>query len=627
MRLRSLLAGAVALAATSLALVSGPAAATPDPAAKVDKALDDGREHRALISVTKPQAVGPASEKAEAVTGEKDVFLPPEPVASTTDFFVANGTYADFLKIAEKPEVVSIREDKFRSPSLLQSIPVIGADKAHAQGFDGGGTAVVILDTGIDLDHPAFEGRIKAAACFSDFDPADKTKSLCPSGRAFEIGDRAADAETDACMKDGHPTYGLCYHGTHVAGIAAGKATPAFPANGVAPGATIIPVQVFSRIEDPEYCGTPACVGAYDSSILAGMAYARNIAASFNVKAVNLSLGGGRYSTYCDATDGADFKQLTDQLLGIGVATVVAAGNEGWGTDVSWPACVSSAVTVGSTNVENAAQGTKTDEISAFSNRGAMLDLFAPGWPIKGPITANGYGTLGGTSMAAPHVAGAFALVSKKVPGTPAGLLALFKRIGKPITYTSGSAQVTTPRLDLSALFPPPSTPTATPTASASPKPTQDPGPVFEPVTQTGTGSGDFSQPSGNDSAKPACKRGKGTDSLTAAQWAAWIKKGKAATVACYLSIADKGSKVFSEVTDAKTAAKAYRVLKGKNVLDRELLAAWLNYAHGVYNGSSKVHGKTTFAKAVAIAEKHRASGTAAQAKKAAAYLAKHVNK
>ncbi|NUT38486.1 MAG: hypothetical protein HOV86_00740 [Thermoactinospora sp.] len=83
--------------------------------------------------------------------------------------------------------------------------------------------------------------------------------------------------------------------------------------------------------------------------------------------------------------------------------------------------------------------------------------------------------------------------------------------------------------------------------------------------------------------------------------------------------------------TKADTLSRAHKVLNPrsksiKSLLDSQLPAAWLNYAHGVYNGSAKVHGKTTFAKAIAIAEKHRKSGTAVQVKKVTTYLAKHVN-
>ncbi|MFI7454913.1 hypothetical protein ACIBQX_46100 [Nonomuraea sp. NPDC049714] len=123
----------------------------------------------------------------------------------------------------------------------------------------------------------------------------------------------------------------------------------------------------------------------------------------------------------------------------------------------------------------------------------------------------------------------------------------------------------------------------------------------------------------------------------SAKQWAAEMhrKKGSLSdkTLLCYLSLAQNGSKVFPELTDAGSLGKAYKVLAPKSktakaLLDRELLAAWLNYTHGVYNGSAKVHGSTTLKQAVGTAEKHRTkNGTSAQLKKVAVYLYRHVNK
>ncbi|MBE1558996.1 hypothetical protein [Nonomuraea africana] len=99
------------------------------------------------------------------------------------------------------------------------------------------------------------------------------------------------------------------------------------------------------------------------------------------------------------------------------------------------------------------------------------------------------------------------------------------------------------------------------------------------------------------------------------------------------LSIAQNGSKVFPELSKADTLARAYKVLNTKSkiakaLLDMELLAAWLNYAHGVYNSSAKVHGDTTLKQAIETAEKYRTGkATTAQLKKSAVFLYQHVNK
>ncbi|MFC9819421.1 S8 family serine peptidase [Streptomyces erythrochromogenes] len=109
-----------------------------------------------------------------------------------------------------------------------------------------------------------------------------------------------------------------------------------------------------------------------------------------NIVAANMSLGGGRWTSAC-ASDPR--KAIIDGLLTENVATVVAAGNNGYTDAVSAPGCVSSAVTVGST--------TDDDQVSTFSNRGPLLDLFAPGTWIVSSVPGNTYASKNGTSMAA----------------------------------------------------------------------------------------------------------------------------------------------------------------------------------------------------------------------------------
>ncbi|WP_143590676.1 S8 family peptidase [Thermoactinospora rubra] len=449
MRPLSLLAGAIALATASLAFAVTPAYA--DPESKIDPSIPATGEHRVIVRVQQPAQVASVRSSAEQVQDAKRNIAaePPAEVAGELDFFVYRGTREELVEVAKQAEVVSIRRDKLNEPTLLESVPLIRADKAHKLAITGRGTAVAILDTGIDADHPAFAGRIVAQACFSNTDPADQSTSLCPNGAPFQIGDGAAHVETDACYRGApNPTAGLCYHGTHVAAIAAGQKTAEFAANGVAPKAKIIPVQVFSRFDNSPYCGTrPVCVLAYDSSILTGMAYAELLADQHNIAAVNLSLGGGQYDTYCDEGDGADFKAQVDKLIAKGTATVVASGNDGFQSAVSWPACVSTAIAVGATD--------KQDNVASFSNRGSLLDVFAPGVAIRAAVPDDAYGTLSGTSMATPHTAGAFALLRQANPrSSVAQLEGRLERYGKPITYTSAGTQVTTPRIDvLAAIF------------------------------------------------------------------------------------------------------------------------------------------------------------------------------
>src|SRR5262249_46363871 len=143
-----------------------------------------------------------------------------------------------------------------------------------------------------------------------------------------------------------------CEHGTHVAGIAAGLGggvTGVLDSDsGVARGATIIAIQVFSKVSDSTFCGGAAytpCTGAYDSDIISGLNRVYTLRTSYNIAAVNMSLGSGTYGSYCDGTF-TSYKNAIVQLRSVNIATVIASGNAGSTTGISSPACISSAISV-----------------------------------------------------------------------------------------------------------------------------------------------------------------------------------------------------------------------------------------------------------------------------------------
>ncbi|GIH71265.1 S8 family peptidase [Sphaerimonospora thailandensis] len=339
-------------------------------------------------------------------------------------------------RLTRQPGVVSVSEDRPVPPVLADSVPLIGGDRTRAAGLTGGGSAVAVLDTGVAVGHPFLGGRVVAEACFSPIDPDYSATSLCPNGMDRQEGPGSADAEHGPCADDGLD----CDHGTHVAGIVAGNAEGLGDADGsgVAPAADIVAIQVFSEFESEDFCGPGAapCVLSFTSAQLAGLEKVQALKESgAPVVAANLSLGGGRHTAPCD-TDPR--KLAIDGLRAAGVATVIAAGNNGYPDAVSAPACVSSAVAVGST--------TKQDEVSNFSNRGPLLDVFAPGSGIVSSVPGDGWLPMSGTSMAAPHVAGALAVLRQALPdATIDELETALENTGKSIAY-SGAA---TPRIQL----------------------------------------------------------------------------------------------------------------------------------------------------------------------------------
>src|SRR5262249_52279861 len=105
--------------------------------------------------------------------------------------------------------------DTLNTPSLPESVPLTGGDQAWAAGFDGTGTVVAILDSGVDSSHPFFAGKIVEEACYSS--TTTQSLTLCPNGQSQQIGPGAGV----------NCTISTCWHGTHVAGIAAGNGAAA----------------------------------------------------------------------------------------------------------------------------------------------------------------------------------------------------------------------------------------------------------------------------------------------------------------------------------------------------------------------------------------------------------------
>lgn len=349
------------------------------------------------------------------------------------------------------------QENKPNKTQLNNSTTAIDAPKswsrtaADVSSIDTGASGeglnkiIGILDTGVDSSHPFLSGKVIIEACFS-YAYSGQVESLCPNGTSKEYGPGT-----------GLPCTGLsaCSHGTHVAGIAAGNNGYSGKTllNGVARRADIASMKVFSKVIKSSICSSAGtstpCLLTYPSAQMDAMNYVglqAIIQAIFNspkrYAAINMSLGGGNNTANCD-TDTR--KGPMDMLKSLRIATVVAAGNGGQ-YGVATPACISTAIAVSSTD------SSVTTPILASSSQAhaSLTDISAPGASILSSIPGGSYGTKGGTSMAAPHVAGALAILHGIYPTHSVdNNMNLLTDITKSFSYTKGTSTYNSKRLVL----------------------------------------------------------------------------------------------------------------------------------------------------------------------------------
>ncbi|HMN02116.1 MAG TPA: S8 family serine peptidase [Geobacter anodireducens] len=315
-------------------------------------------------------------------------------------------------RLAARAEGIGVFPNEARQLQLTESLPLIGQPPAAAAGFRGIGTSVAVFDTGVDYTRPAF------GSCTAPGTPAGckVIVSLDTAPEDFQLDD---------------PT--SYYHGTNVAAIVLG----------VAPDTRIIAIDVFTQNL------------AYDADIIEAANWAIANRDAYNIAAINMSLGGGLFTSPCTNTP---YNALVTQVRSAGIIPVAASGNDGNTSAIVAPACIPGVISVGA--VHDSFYGTfhgttcteaaAPDKVACFSNSAYFLTLLAPG----AIITAAGE-TMAGTSQATPHVAGAVAVLRSAFPAE--SLDAIRTRLtstGKPVTDSRNG--VTTPRINVAAAIGPP---------------------------------------------------------------------------------------------------------------------------------------------------------------------------
>ena len=279
-------------------------------------------------------------------------------------------------KIMNNPHVESVSPNILLHTMIHNVTEIIeSTNYIYYTSYNGTGQTVCVLDTGVDYTHSSLGGGwgniVIAGARISN-------------GRVTEC----TEADPVPC-KDTHS------HGTHVAGTIASQHETY---GGVAPGAKIAAVNVM-----------PGGTGSI-ADIIKGIEWCISNSEEHGITVISMSLGRKNYLTdsvvECEENpNNKPFVSPINTAVEAGIFVVAASGNNGHPTKISSPACIENVIAVGST--------TKTDSISTFSNRGALMDLMAPGTSIVSTVLNNNFGTKSGTSMATPAVSGAIVLLNE----------------------------------------------------------------------------------------------------------------------------------------------------------------------------------------------------------------------
>ncbi|BBY62423.1 S8 family peptidase [Mycolicibacterium helvum] len=356
----------------------------------------------------------------------------------------------------DRPLVQRIALNRRATPAIARSVPTVKADAARRVfDIDCSGINWAVLDTGVDSTHPAFDGRVRATYDFTDYRRIVTPSNDKPAIRTANL-QRLADARGDSPLPEDAgdkleqiaraildnrplpwdlvdpiaridtPVRPFTPHGTHVAGIIGAEKydSDRQSANGMCPRIGLYDFRVLKSegMSEDDRLDT-------ESAIIAALQFIRYLngkADRIAISGVNMSLQIP-YDVSGDACGLSPVCKEAERLIDSGVVVVAAAGNLGWqetmvgrvrtndfpSFTITDPGNAERVITVGSTHPE----APLSHGVSYFSSRGPTVDgrlkpdLIAPGERITAPLPKEEWGTLDGTSMAAPHVSGAAALL------------------------------------------------------------------------------------------------------------------------------------------------------------------------------------------------------------------------
>lgn len=361
--------------------------------------------------------------------------------------FSAVADAAAIQALAELPEVERVEIVPLYYKMSGQSHPLASVDDLHGMGVTGAGVTIAIIDDGIDHDHPAFGGQ-----------------AVFPNAKILgghDFADNDPDPTIDCTDQS---------HGTAVAGVAAGNGGGI---TGTAPDANL----VFLKVQSAMRCGQPTL----DGDLVGAIDWTVTHRDDFDIRVVSMSLGALRFSdtAACEASS-TGLRDAVNAAEAAGLVVLAASGNDGLCDEISRPACIGNAISVGAVYdadvggpgfcVDAAAcdsqfhsvcamsgrracfdSTTGGDQVTCYSNSAEILDILAPSNCAATAAAGGGTETcFGGTSSATPFAAGVAAALIEADPTLDNDRMRTLLA-GNGVTIRDPKSGLDTPRVDAAA--------------------------------------------------------------------------------------------------------------------------------------------------------------------------------
>jgi subtilisin family serine protease len=290
---------------------------------------------------------------------------------------------------SELPGVVMIELDGILTTVNGDAAALHGVDSVWADtGYDGAGSTVAIIDTGIDGSHAGLD----------DLDDDNSTNDPKIIGFYDPVNNPDKVNGTEVFPYDDQG------HGSHCAGTTAGTGAPTYEHKGMAPQAFLVGVKVLDAGGSGSF-----------ATVMAGMEWTVENRYKFNIRAASMSLGGPGAIEWTSSEEDS-VNRYANEMMAAGIAIFIAAGNTAVSAQIGTPGSAEDAITVGaldkdSTIAEYSSQGpTEEGRVKpniAYVGSNVMSVAFNSG---------DGYTDMSGTSMATPGAAGVAALMYQANP-------------------------------------------------------------------------------------------------------------------------------------------------------------------------------------------------------------------